>query len=324
MAASPSTRSSSPSRPGNAAGLSPRLHHRRLRAFDGTDLAVQQAGTSGPLLALANGLGGSMVAWTPLLAHFAPSYRLRSWDYRGLYRSGPPPDPAAVRIEDHVRDLRLVVDRHGPAVVIGWSMGVQVAVQYALEYPDAVLGLVLVCGAPGDPFAGVLRTSHSRWAVPAFCRVVQAVPALFGASIRAATSFPLAPDLLLRSRVVAPSCDMEVFRMLATEFSKLDWRVYARTTRAMGYHDAWSRLSEITVPTLAIGGTRDLFTPTEVATATARAIPKGEAFVIDGASHYAPVEFPEVINERIERFLDERVFGPRLAGDSASAQESAS
>jgi pimeloyl-ACP methyl ester carboxylesterase len=293
-----------------------RLRHRRLRSFDGTDLAVQQVGSAGALIALANGLGGSMVAWNPLLTHFASKYRLVSWDYRGLYRSGAPADPAAVRIEDHARDLRLVTGRRGPAIVIGWSMGVQVAVQFALNYPEAVRGLVLVCGAPGDPFAGVFRISASRWAVPLFCRAVEAVPSPFGAVLRGVVSIPQTPDLLLRSGIVAPTCDMDVFRLLAAEFATLDWPVYARTTRAMGRHDAWPRLAEITAPVLTIGGTRDLFTPPEVAERVAAAVPTGEAFVIDGASHYAPVEFPALINARIEEFIGSRLF--------ASPEESAS
>src|SRR5690348_1506435 len=104
-----------------------------IRSGDGTELAVEEAGEAGPLVVLANGLGGTMRGWQPLIRRLAPMARLVSWDYRGLYASAPPRNPAAVCIEDHCRDLEAVLDDTGggPAVLIGWSMGVQVAVEFA-------------------------------------------------------------------------------------------------------------------------------------------------------------------------------------------------
>jgi pimeloyl-ACP methyl ester carboxylesterase len=39
----------------------------------------------------------------------------------------------------------------------------------------------------------------------------------------------------------------------------------------------------------------------------ADAIPGAELLVIDGATHYLPLEFPELLDERIRRFEEERV-----------------
>jgi pimeloyl-ACP methyl ester carboxylesterase len=287
------------------------LRHSRLVSFDGTELDVQRVGDEGPMIVLVNGLGGAVSAWRNLLAHFGDRFQIMSFDYRGLYRSGPPPSMEALRIEDHYEDLCRVIDASGEqsVVLLAWSMGVQVAVEYTLRHPMRVAGLILVCGAPGDPFAGVFGTTLSRRGVPAVCRAVEAQPRLFGAIVRALVSFGPMPELLKTARVVAPNCDVEVFREMAEGFSRLDWRLYFRSMRSMGSHDAWPRLGEITAPTLAIGGSRDMITPASVATATAAAVPGGEAEILDGASHYAPVEFPDELNERIERFLVERVGG---------------
>src|SRR5271166_3870839 len=270
------------------------VRHSRLASFDGTDLDVQTAGESGPALVLVNGLGGAITAWRHLVDYFGPRFRIVSFDYRGLYGSGPPPSLDALRIEDHLEDLCQVVEESGQrrAVLIGWSMGVQVAVEYALRHPIKVAGLVLICGAPGDPFAGVFRMSASRRVVPAVCRAVEARPELLGALVRPLLSFGWTPELLRAARVVAPSADLGVFREMSGGFSALDWRLYARAMRDMGQHDAWPRLGAITAPTLAIGGTRDLFTPASVALDTAAAVQAGEAEIIEGATHYVPIEFP--------------------------------
>ena len=285
------------------------LLHTKVRSLDGTELDVQQFGDRGPLIVVVNGLGGSIRAWQSLVTRLAPAHRLVTWDYRGLYRSGRPADPGAVRVEDHCEDLGVVLEQvgGGPAVLVGWSMGVQVSVQYALEHPDKVAGLVLVCGAPGDPFAGIFGTASSRHWVPAVCRLVEAGPRPFGALVRGLAIFPVTPDLLRRAGIVAGSCNLALLRVLARDIAGLDWGLYARSIRAMGQHDAWGHLGEIRVPVLAVGGTHDMITPASVASAIAVDVLDGEAFIIQGATHYAPLEFPDELNDKIERFLSTRV-----------------
>ncbi len=289
--------------------MDPGFTETRIRSHDGSDLAVQVAG-EGPLVVLANGLGGSLLAWEPFLRRLRAVRRIVSWDYRGLYRSGPPSDPAAVAIEDHVMDLGTVLDRFGggPAVLMGWSMGVQVVVEYALAHPADVSGLVLVSGAPGDPLAGVLHTSASRLLVPPLTHAVQAAALPFGLAMRMLTIAPdRAAEALRAVGVLAPSADLAVFTDLAHEFARLDWRVYMRTIRAMARHDAWPRLGELQVPSLVVGGTADLFLPTASVEELARAISGAELCVLPGATHYLPVEYPEELADRVDGFLAESV-----------------
>lgn len=276
--------------------------------MDGTELAVQVAG-DGPLVLLVNGLGGSFGAWRPFVERFGAGRRIASWDYRGLYASGPPSSRDAVTVEDHASDLGTVLEWLGdePAVLIGWSMGVQVAVEHALAQPDDVRCLVLVGGAPGDPLAGVFHTTASRWLVPPLTRVVEAGAAPVGGLMRLLTVSPHRAASALRGLgILAETADLEVFADLASDFARLDWRVYMRTIRAMGRHDAWPRLHELRVPTLVVGGTADLFLPEATLVALADAIPGAELCVLPGGTHYLPVEFPAELADRVERFLAER------------------
>jgi pimeloyl-ACP methyl ester carboxylesterase len=294
------------------------MREERLRGHDGVDLAVQQLGEGRPVV-LANGLGGSLRAWAPFLARFGPGHRMVAFDYRGLYRSGPPPAAHAVTIHDHAGTLLAVLRATAdePALVIAWSMGVQVAVEAALAEPDRVAGLVLVAGAPGDPLAGVLDLPISRVLIPPVTRAVEACSAPFGAAVRVLAATRGGPRLLRWLGVLAPTCDLETFHALAGEFARLDWPLYMRTIRAMGGHDATPRLGEVAVPTLVVGGTRDLFLPMSVLRATAAAIPDAELLVIEGASHYLPLEFPELLADRIRRFETERIGSTRSAWGSA-------
>lgn len=292
------------------------MHERRIRSFDGTELSVQEAG-EGPLVLLANGLGGTWRAWAPFLDRFATSHRVASWDYRGLYGSGPPASPDAVRMEDHVHDLGVVLDDLGvsPAVVVGWSMGVQVAVQAALDLPQRVAALVLVSGAPGDPLAGVLHTPLARVVVPPLTHVVEQGAVPFGAALRALVATGRAPQVLRALGVVAPGCDLQVFGALARDFAGLDWRVYMRTLRSLAAHDAWPRLPDLRLPVLVVGGTRDAFLPQRTIEATAAAIPGAELVLVPGATHYLPVEYPAELDASIRRFLAGVTFDPGLTAE---------
>jgi pimeloyl-ACP methyl ester carboxylesterase len=279
-----------------------------VRSVDGTVLAVQVAG-DGPLVVLANGLGGTWRAWGPFVDRFGTDHRVASWDYRGLYRSGPPTRPQAVTVADHVADLGAVLAALGeePELLVGWSMGVQVVVQHAIDHPSSARGLVLVAGAPGDPLAGVLHTRISRHLVPPLSHAVEAGAGPFGAALRALVHWRRAPDVLRAAGVVAPSADLDTFAALARDFAGLDWRVYGRTVRAMARHDAWSRLDALRVPTLVVGGDRDLFLPVPTLEAMAAAIPGCELTVLAGATHYLPVEFPTELDARVRRFAAERL-----------------
>jgi pimeloyl-ACP methyl ester carboxylesterase len=75
----------------------------------------------------------------------------------------------------------------------------------------------------------------------------------------------------------------------------------------MARHDAWPRLGEVTTPTLVVGGTRDLFLPVAALRAITAAVPDAELLLVDGATHYLPLEFPELLDERVRRFEAERL-----------------
>src|SRR5262245_11666829 len=109
---------------------------RTVTSFDGTRIAyhVTRAPFQGAkVILLANGLGGPPASWRAQIDYLSDRYRLLTWDYRGLYASGKPSrnEPQAYAIPNHVRDLSVVAEAEGitEATVVGWSMGVQVALE---------------------------------------------------------------------------------------------------------------------------------------------------------------------------------------------------
>ncbi|MGZ0147753.1 alpha/beta fold hydrolase [Kribbella sp. WER1] len=111
----------------------------------GVPLRVRDSGAGEPLL-LVHGWGGDARAWNGL--NFG-RHRVVTVDLRGHGRS--PVLRNGYRPADYARDLAGVVERLqlGPVVAVGHSMGGQIVVQLALEYPELVSVVVAVDPAYG-------------------------------------------------------------------------------------------------------------------------------------------------------------------------------
>src|SRR5438876_1557916 len=155
-----------------------------VEAGDGTRIHYSVVGQGGPTLVCCDGIGCDGFAWKYLVRDFAATHRIVRWHYRGHGRSGVPKDRTRVGFDDLSSDLQAVLGATGTqeAVLLGHSMGVQVALEYNRRHPEQVLGLALICGSHGLP----LDTFHDS-------RMLKTV---FPALIAAAGRWPDATDFL--------------------------------------------------------------------------------------------------------------------------------
>jgi len=292
----------------------PGVEERRVSSFDETEIAYHVVGQGPPLL-LCNGLGGSWQAWSHQIHYLAGRYRLLSWDYRGLYRSGVPWDRDALRVEDSARDAAVILEAEGieRAGLLGWSMGVQVALELFRREPGRVAALVLLNGVAGRPFDTVLDSRIMARLLPPLIRAARARSAGAQALVQRFAAMPDAGRWVKALGLAAPTLDDELFQQLSSSFHELDMGLYLRTLELLGEHDATGTLGEIDVPTLFVAGERDFMTPRRVAEGMARRVAGAELLVVPGGTHYVAVEYPELVNLRIEKFLSERGYGPEGA-----------
>ena len=285
----------------------PGLEQRSLVVRDGTRIGYQvRAGRTpdAPVVVMANGLGGTCVAFRHLYAAI-PDHRVLCWDYRGLYTSGPARDPDGYSVRHQVDDLLeiLATEQVERAVVVGWSMGVQVAFELWRQAPAKVAGLFAINGAAGRPFRTVLSSRFVERAIPVLLRLMKAQAELVGrAAGRVATSDALV-SAMKRFGMVSDRLDLETFRAVAGGFGSIDYRVYSDLLARLGEHDATDALASITVPTAIVTGDRDILTPPSTAEQIHRAIPGSRLCVIRGGTHYTPVEYPAIVTDELARLL---------------------
>ena len=103
----------------------------------------------------------------------------------------------------------------------------------------------------------------------------------------------------------ARTLDLELFREAAQAFKASDQDAYLATMRALERYADAPRPEEIMARTLVVVGERDRFGSVVGAKLLTRRLPAGELFVVRGGTHYAPIEFPELVNLRMEKFLNQ-------------------
>jgi pimeloyl-ACP methyl ester carboxylesterase len=264
---------------------------------------------------LCDGIGCDGYVWRHLRDDLGARYCVHS-HYRGHGRTPPPRDPARVTIEDLADDIACVLDdaELDRAVVIGHSMGVQVALETYRRHTPRVAGLVLLCGAPSHPlrtFRG--STALEDW-LPTIQKLIHRVPGVVNRVSRAVLptrlAYEVASHFEIRRDLVEPGDFMPYLEGMA----RIDVRLFVAMLSAAGRHSAEDLLPQVTVPTLVVAGARDGFTPPERSRAIAAAVPGAELLEIRNASHTAPIEHPQLVNNTIREFLARRIDGVTSTG----------
>lgn len=284
--------------------MGPDVEQRYCVMRDGTRIGYQVSGR-GPVVVLANGLGGTYLSFLHIYRAL-PQHRVLCWDYRGLYSSAAPSDPTAQTIAHQVDDLLEILAQEGVGefALVGWSMGVQVALETVRAARARVRGLLLLNGTAGEAFRtlGGGRVPLGQAMVP-LLRVMRAQSGLLGAMTRMVADKSALVQVLIGLGMVAPTVDREVFRQVAAGFTTIDWKIYADLIARIDEHNAAPILPTISVPTEIVTGSRDRLTPPATARAMRDAIEGAALTEVRGGTHYTPVEFPEAVQAVVARWL---------------------
>ena len=166
-----------------------------------------------------------------------------------------------------------------------------------------MLGLALICGSHGLP----LDTFHDS-------RMLKSV---FPALITAAGKWPDATDFLWRLVVggewayqLATHLEVngkvvrrEDFAPYFAHLSGMDPRLFLGMLKHASEHSALGHLPRVDVPTLIVAGTHDTFTPYWLSEEMHDRIPGAEMLTVPGGTHIAPLEQPELLTLRLEKWL---------------------
>jgi pimeloyl-ACP methyl ester carboxylesterase len=251
----------------------------------GTKICWDEQGQGSPLL-LIMGLGYASAMWHRTRPALAQHFRTIAFDNRGVGLSDVPPGPYS--IATMASDAAAVLDAAGVARshVFGISMGGMIAQEFALQYPARTRSLILGCTSPGGPSAvraesNVIDVLLMRGMTPEQAREA-ILPYIYAA---ATPREKIEQDVSLRRRWL-PS--LEGYR--AQLQAILTWEGY-------------SRIAQITAPTLVIHGTSDALVPPGNGELIAGRIPGARLVLLELASHLFLTDQAEASQKEILDFL---------------------
>ncbi|MFC7703690.1 alpha/beta fold hydrolase [Plastorhodobacter daqingensis] len=238
-------------------------------------------GTGAPVV-LVHGFSFDLRSWAPQAEALSGRYRVIRHDLRGFGRSDVPTGPYS-----HAEDLAEVIGHlglHRP-LVVGLSLGANVAMAYALQYPHGLSGLVLASpGLPGH------RWTRER---PPDAAMAFARDHDLGATRRFWLDHPMFASLQDH-----PDARARVAEMVA-DYGGWHWRNEDMQHPAAALSD---RIAAIKVPTLVISGGRDDPGYREIAEVIAATIPQAELLRFDRAGHMVNLEEPDAFNRAVADF----------------------
>ena len=258
---------------------------------------------------LTDGIGCDGYVWKYLRRELEGDRPVLHWHYRGHGRSPLPRDPHRVAIADLADDLAAVLDDAGidGAVVLGHSMGVQVALETYRRHPDRVRGLVLLCGSPENPLRTFRGQRGLEVVLPRVRRAVERAPRLINQAARLLLPTRLAFRLAAKVEVNAELLDATDFMPYLHGLSRVEMPFFLSMLAAAGEHSAVDMLASIAAPVLVVAGERDGFTPPELSRAMAAAIPGADLLEVESGSHTAPLERPDLVGRAVGEFLAHRI-----------------
>jgi pimeloyl-ACP methyl ester carboxylesterase len=286
---------------------------------DGTRLRRWDNGAPGVPVVVSNGLGASPTAWTFLHGEDC-GYHATSWHHRGLGGSARPDDESHIRVSDHVDDLFTVMDAAGMdrALVVGWSLGVAIAIEAARRAPERVAGLLVMGGAatgafrvlprfstlPGGVPEGVHRRAAQaggwllRWVGPPVAGLIDLLPRSLDAGRDALDRAGVDPAQLDPTGSAAP---IVTLAEVARQFARHDWTWFSRMVLAGAEYEALDddALAAITTPTTVVSGDLDTLAPPADMAALAAALPDARLVRLPG-SHFLPLQFPDALAGELE------------------------
>jgi 3-oxoadipate enol-lactonase len=251
----------------------------------------------GPPLILIGGLGFGRWGFFKQIPAFSRHFRTITFDVRGERN-------LEGGVSDLVDDVVALLDhlRIRKTHVLGTSLGGFVAQELAIERPDLVDRLVLVCTSYG----GRGPEPMSPWA---FSDMI-GLPSL---SVERAVRRGLETATSEAYRAKHPEEFERIIRWRLVDSPSLS--AYYQQMRAGARFDLSRDVGSITSPTLVIHGAEDHYVPVANAVALAEAIPGARLRVLDNAGHLVFIERFADVNREVVTFLKPREprKGPRRA-----------
>lgn len=223
-------------------------------------------------LIFIHGSGGCRESWQHQTEYFKNS--------EAINLPGHPDGDLCASIKKYTKWLKIYIHDKGytDVVIAGHSMGGGVALQYALDYPEDLLGIIPIGSG------GRLRVHPS---------ILKALEAAVAESSNQVNLNANMYDLI----------DPQLKAVIEKRTAENTPIAFLNDLKACDAFDVMEALPTINLPLLGIVGEKDIMTPPKYTHFMVDKIAKAKSVVIKDGTHFVFAEKPDDVNKAIEDFI---------------------
>jgi natural product biosynthesis luciferase-like monooxygenase protein/amino acid adenylation domain-containing protein len=267
----------------------------KMSERSGHALHIRDSGEEGQTTCLLlHGIGDSGAVWDGVVPRLQGRYRVLSVDLRGHGESSWDLD-GRYTVQDYLDDVLRAIDllRLGRLILVGHSLGGEIALRIAAAHSERIARLVLVDFGPG-------RDRAAREAIETAVRNgIRNYRSIDDYARRVMERQPLTSPRTARHLAHASlrACLSGGFE------SKTDPRIVSMDLERTTDQEIWAMLKEVRCPTLVIRGNGSAILRDAVARKMVDALRKGEYQVVEAAGHSVITDNPQGCAAALYSFL---------------------
>ncbi|MFC1919779.1 alpha/beta fold hydrolase [Chloroflexota bacterium] len=249
---------------------------------NGVEINYVEQGSGDEVVIFAHGYFSAKENWKEVLELLPNEYHAYVLDQRGHGQSGR---PGSYQLTEFVEDIyafsqELGIERF---TYVGHSMGGKIGMKFALDHPDVLKALVLVCpviafALPPDQVSAILERNTATMATPE--------------TIRGYLEWEMAKPI-----------SEERINDTVNNFMVVDRAVIAEWAEYNLFTDLMPQPWEIRAPTFVVAGAKDKTVPLDTVRPTINAIKGSHLEVFEDCSHFLPMESPQELVDMITSLI---------------------
>jgi pimeloyl-ACP methyl ester carboxylesterase len=205
-------------------------------------------------------------------------------------------------ISEDIFNLLEILNIKGPDI-IAHSMGVNVALEMAIQKKHTFNRLVLISGSPMRPQDYMFNTNLSTFLLPAVKKALSINEGLSSGLWKNLYKIKIARMMVLDGGFNQKQVADEFVKFYLMKIGELGYELFFQLIEQMRNHNLITKLHLVENECLIMGGDLDKIAPIEGQILFKKYLKKSNFYLIKDGSHVPQIDFPDSVNDEIDRFL---------------------
>ncbi|MGE3609438.1 MAG: alpha/beta fold hydrolase [Bacteriovoracaceae bacterium] len=263
-----------------------------------------------PVLIFNYGLVCSSLHWQYQTAYFDKhGFQILIHDYRGHFQSSGIHDVKKITFPQMAKDIKDLCEYLdiNKAILLGHSMGVNVCLQMAKDFPDFIKAMVLISGTFMSVKDVMFDSNITEFITPFLYNSMEKYPEVMKKIWSTGGSNPLAKFIIHTTGFNKNKVSKEFVEIYLNRVGQLGPELFFQLFSEMTKQNIAASLDQMKMPILVMGGYKDQVIPNHMQRTLASLLENSETYFLKDGSHVPQADFPDLINERIHFFIEKNL-----------------